>query len=114
MKRIAIWGLWLWAVAAWAQTAPASEDMLAQLQAQRQQLQAQRTAIEQANDGLQRDCWQRFAVNACLREVRRQRHAALDPLRQQELELNAQERALRTAQRNERLGSKQEALDRKP
>ena len=73
--------------------------------AERQQLQAQRNDVEQA---------QRFAVNDCLREVRRSRRAALDPLRARELALNAQERAWQTFQREERLRQKDDAQERKP
>ena len=82
--------------------------------AERQQLQAQRNAVEQAHDLRSRECWQRFAVNDCLREVRRSRRAALDPLRARELELNAQERAWQTFQREERLRQKDDGEERKP
>jgi small-conductance mechanosensitive channel len=82
--------------------------------AERQQLQAQRNDVEQAHELRSRECWQRFAVNDCLREVRRSRRAALDPLRAWELELNAQERAWQTFQREERLRQKDDAQERKP
>lgn len=52
-------------------------------------------------------CWQKFAVNACLREARQQRREALEPLRQSDLTVNTQERAWRTEQRNLRLEGKQ-------
>ena len=81
---------------------------------ERERLQREREAIEQDHAARMRECWQRFAVNACLHEVRRSRHAALDPLRAQELELNAQERAWRTQQRDERLREKQEVQERRP
>lgn len=82
--------------------------------AERQQLQAQRNDVEQAHELRSRECWQRFAVNDCLREVRRSRRAALDPLRARELELNAQERAWQTFQREERLRQKDDAQERQP
>ena len=82
--------------------------------AERQQLQAQRNDVEQAHELRSRACWQRFAVNDCLREVRRSRRAALDPLRARELELNAQERAWQTFQREERLRQKDDAQERQP
>ncbi len=95
--------------------APAElDDTPARLNAERERLQAQRTHIEQAHDARMRECWQRFAVNDCLRDVRRSRRAALDPLRARELELNAQERAWRTLQREERLRGKQDAQERRP
>ena len=54
-------------------------------------------------------CWQRFAVNDCLRQVRLQRRAALDQLRQQELALNEIERQRRAEQRLRQLDEKQRA-----
>lgn len=70
-------------------------------------LAAQRSAIAQAEAAQQAVCWQKFAVNACLSEARRARRQALEPLRQQELALNAQERLWRTEQRERRLQGKQ-------
>lgn len=114
MKKLAM--VWMLLVAACVQAEPlvVSDDVPARMAAQRQLLQSQRSAIEHAHDAMQRECWQRFAVNACLREVRRQRHAALDPLGKQELELNAQERAWRTLRRDERLRDKAEGQERQP
>lgn len=74
---------------------------------QRQALAVQRSAIAQAEAAQQAVCWQKFAVNACLSEARRTRRQALEPLRQQELALNAQERLWRTEQREKRLLDKQ-------
>jgi hypothetical protein len=74
---------------------------------QRQALAAQRSVIGQAEEAQQAVCWQKFAVNACLSEARRARRQALEPLRQQELALNAQERLWRTEQRDKRLQGKQ-------
>jgi len=73
----------------------------------RQALAAQRSVIGQAEAAQQAVCWQKFAVNACLSEARRARRQALEPLRQQELALNAQERLWRTDQRDKRLQGKQ-------
>ncbi|MFM8863470.1 MAG: hypothetical protein ACKOFG_00835 [Limnohabitans sp.] len=92
-----------------AQPLEAAEDVPARIAVLRDALIGERQAIEAQHDARQRDCWQRFAVNDCLREVRRSRHAALDPLRTRELDLNAQEREWRTRQREERLQSKQNA-----
>ncbi len=74
---------------------------------QRQALAAQRSAIGQAEAAQQAVCWQKFAVNACLSDARRARRQALEPLRQQELALNAQERLWRSEQRERRLQGKQ-------
>ena len=106
--------LWMLSVTVLAQTPAAAEDVPTRIDAERERLQAERTAIEEVHDARMSDCWQRFAVNACLREVRRSRHAALDPIRAQELALNAQERAWRTRLREERLQQKQPAQERQP
>ncbi len=98
------------ALTAWA----AADDVPVQIAQERERLQRERQVIEQAHEVRMRECWQRFAVNACLQEVRRSRYAALDPLRAQELELNARERAWRTQQRDERLRDKQDAEERRP
>ena len=95
--------------------APAPSDGLPErIASERQRLQAERDALEQRHEAWRRDCWQRFAVNDCLREVRRQYHAEVDPLRAQELTLNAEERAWRTLQREERLRDKDAAQERRP
>lgn len=74
---------------------------------QRQALSLQREAIMQAYEKQQKICWQKFAVNACLSEARRIRRQGIDSIHQQELVLNAQERAWRTEQRTLRLQGKQ-------
>ena len=74
---------------------------------QRQALAVQRDAILKNDEQRQAMCWQKFAVNACLIESRRIRRQALDTLAQQELVLNARERAWRSTQRDLRLLGKQ-------
>lgn len=81
---------------------------------ERQALAAQKAAILQVEAAQQVLCWQKFAVNACLIEARRARRQDLEPLRQQELALNAQERLWRTEQREQRLQGKQSGLERTP
>lgn len=94
-----------------AQTEQLPPDTPERIDAQRQALTAQRTAIEAQHDARQRECWQRFAVNDCLMGVRRSRFAALDPVRDQELAFNALERRWRTQERQRRL---QEKAERSP
>ena len=102
--------LWLGlAVGVHAQQAQPLAQMPERIALERQMLDVQRTRIEQSHDEQARACWQKFAVNDCLREVRRSRRAALDPLREQELLLNAQDRAWRTQQRDQRLMDKGDA-----
>lgn len=104
--------LWVaFSLPAWA----IAEEAPVHIAQERERLQRERAVIEQAHEVRLRECWQRFAVNACLQDVRRSRHAALDPLRAQELGLNAQERAWRTQQRDERLLEKQQpSQERRP
>ncbi len=102
------WSLLLGAVLALgvAQARASDEDTPSRLASARAQLQTERQAIEHDHDTRKHECWQRFAVNACLTEVRRSRRAALEPIRARELALNAEERAWRTQQREERLREK--------
>lgn len=89
------------------QAAPMPDALPEAITRHRQALAAQRSAIGQTEAQQQAVCWQKFAVNACLSEARRARRQALEPLRQQELALNAQERLWRTEQREKRLQGKQ-------
>jgi hypothetical protein len=73
---------------------------------QRDALSIERAAVMQAYEAQKKLCWQKFAVNPCLNDARRQRRQALHPLQEQELSLNAQERLWRTEQRNLRLQNK--------
>ncbi len=73
---------------------------------QRDALSIKREAVMQAYEVQKKLCWQKFAVNPCLNDARRQRRQALHPLQEQELSLNAQERLWRTEQRNLRLQNK--------
>jgi hypothetical protein len=72
----------------------------------RDALSIERAAVMQAYEAQKKLCWQKFAVNPCLNDARRQRRQALHPLQEQELSLNAQERLWRTEQRNLRLQNK--------
>jgi hypothetical protein len=88
-------------------SAPNPDEVPEAIARQRQVLAAQRSDIVQAEQKQQAACWQKFAVNGCLREARLARRQALAPLRQQELTLNAQERSWRNEQRERRLQVKQ-------
>lgn len=84
-----------------------SLDVPAEIARQRQAVAVSREAILKSDEQRQAECWQKFAVNACLIETRRIRRQALDPLAQQDLVLNALEREWRSAQREQRLLGKQ-------
>lgn len=74
---------------------------------QRQAIASERAEIMAVYQEQVKLCWQKFAVNACLRDARQIRRAALEPLRQRDLILNTQERQWRTEQRQLRLDGKQ-------
>ena len=103
--KTAIVGLLLgWACGgAWAQTA---EDVPSDIRQQRALLGQERARITELHKQQATACWQKFAVNDCLTAVRKSQHVQLDPIHQKELQLNAQERAWRTQQREERLQNK--------
>ena len=73
----------------------------------RQAIDEQREAIQAEFQQASKACWQKFAVNACLSEARSKQRKALEPLRQQDLLVNALERQWRTEQRDIRLEGKQ-------
>ena len=51
-------------------------------------------------------CWQKFAVNDCLANARREKYQQLAPLDAREIELNAQQRELKEIERQQRLSDK--------
>ena len=57
----------------------------------------------------QAECRQRFAVNDCLLEVRKEHRAVVDPLRKELLLLDDKQRKQRAADRTERIRAKTEA-----
>ena len=77
------------------------------IRVQREEIVQQRGLIMATYQEDAKACWQKFAVNACLSDARKKRRASLEPLRQQDLLLNVQERQWRTEQRNLRLEGKQ-------
>ena len=82
-------------------------DFRAWLTAQRGRVATERAAAHQKYADAETMCWQRFAVNDCLRGARRERRAALDGLRAEDLALNHQERQRNTAARLKDLEDKQ-------
>jgi len=87
---------------------PESRDGVQEvIAAQRAALDARRSQIMATYETRARACWQQFAVNACLFDARRARRAAIEPIQQEELRFNAQERDWRTEQRILRLEGKQ-------
>jgi len=93
---------------------PEGEPLEPWLGTERARIQAERGAAGQRFSEDEKACWQRFAVNDCLRKARQQRRATLNRLRQEDLALNDLERTRRTATRLRQLEQKQEdAADKK-
>jgi len=89
-----------------AQVAPGEAEAVRQA---RERIAADRARIAEVFAEQQRGCYQRFAVNDCLREARRQQREALAVLRREEIALNAEERRRREAERMQRLQAREAA-----
>ena len=61
-----------------------------------------------------KSCWQLFAVNDCLAKAKREKYQRLAPIEQLELTLNNQRRALKEAERIQRLNDKSSAPEGAP
>lgn len=97
MKRLTITLLAAgFALASPAQPVPAAVDASPEAMARERSRIAQERQREEARfAGEEAACYQRFAVNDCLREVRVRKRAAFEDLRRQEIELNDAERRQR-------------------
>jgi 4'-phosphopantetheinyl transferase EntD len=51
-------------------------------------------------------CWKQFAVNDCLFKAKQQKYKAMSPLDQREVALNARQRVLKEAERQQRISGK--------
>lgn len=78
---------------------------------ERERIAAERDQALQRYGSDEADCYQRFAVNDCLRDVRRQRRVALEELRRQEIILNDAQRAAITAEQQRRVEQRQAERD---
>lgn len=99
------------AAAAKAQALPrpeglSDEDFPAWLAAERERIARERQTVQAALSTQEAACWRRFAVNACLQRARRAERNAMLTLLQQELALNAHERAHRARHVEQRLEEK--------
>ncbi len=98
------------ALAAWSASGLSAQSLVGEpefIRVEREAIASARAEITADYEEQAKACWQKFAVNDCLRDARRVRRASLEPLRQKDLLLNAQERQWRTEQRNLRLEGKQ-------
>lgn len=102
------------AAAALAAQAPADDGALGPwLATERARIAAERNAADARFASDEKACWQRFAVNACVRSARVQRRSVTDGLREQDLALNQVERQRNTAARLQALDDKARAQAQK-
>ncbi len=107
MKRRAwFWGVWL--LLALPATALAAES-------ERNRITAERKATAAKFDAEERACADRFAVTACVDDVRARRRVALAPLRERELKLDEADRQQRAQERRSAIARRQaDAAQRAP
>jgi colicin import membrane protein len=76
------------------------------LSAERARIQSERRQLEAGFTRAEADCYQRFAVNDCLQEIRSRRREAFSDLRRQEVSLSDAERKGRGATQVQRVQDK--------
>lgn len=94
----------------WAQSTAAAGN--ANFDAERSRLTAERAAIDARFEKERAACYQKFAVEDCLRDSRRRRRAETDHIKRQETAINDIERQRRGAAELEKLDQK--AATRRP
>ena len=84
---------------------------------QRAAIAAQRQVVENQFDKDQQACYQKFAVNDCIKQAKQRRRVLTDDLHRQELSLNEQQRKRKGAEALGRIDQRRvdaaDALDRK-
>jgi len=91
----------------WHATSRATSlETLTTIEAQRQLLAQDKKIIFDQFQTASKLCWQKFAVNDCLANVRREKYQQLAPLDAREIELNARQRELKEFERQQRLSDK--------
>jgi hypothetical protein len=101
------WALLAAALGVWAVLAP--NVAWASDAADRARIGQARAEADAVLANKQAECRQRFAVNDCLLEVRKEHRAVVDPLRKELLLLDDKQRKQRAADRTERIRVKSEA-----
>lgn len=71
--------------------------------AERERLKAERSAAERHFRERERDCYQRFAVNSCLKRTRRERRVVIENIKRQEIMLNDARRAYEAERQRQRV-----------
>jgi hypothetical protein len=86
---------------------PSGAPVLPDRAAERERIHRERTTIEQNLQRAQADCYQRFAVEDCLRSARRKARSEQAVLRHQEVLMDEQDRRDRSAQRLQSIDERQ-------
>ncbi len=89
------------------EVAPSARAPLKNYQPERDRIAAERRAVEARFQQEEAACYQRFAVDNCLRDSRARRRAQTDDLKRQEAAINDIERKRRGAEQLKRLDEKQ-------
>ena len=106
-KWIVSFLLVVFALCAQAQLAVPISDT--QAQAEQKRIHREREKLEVQTSAQEVVCYQRFAVNDCLREFRVRKRVGMDALRQQEIVLNDAKRKTRDMERSEQAQDKNSA-----
>ena len=106
-KWIVSFLLVVFALCAQAQLAVPISDT--QAQAEQKRIHREREKLEVQTSAQEVVCYQRFAVNDCLRELRVRKRVEMDALRQQEIVLNDAKRKTRDMERSEQAQDKNSA-----
>jgi hypothetical protein len=93
---------------------PAAIDDLQKISEETIVLKEKKSIVLQTYQRNAKACWQLFAVNDCLAKAQREKYQSLAPIEQLEIELNAKRRALKEAERLERLNEKSSAQQNSP
>lgn len=80
-----------------------SAEMTLDNSAERARITQQRADVEAFYVPKQQDCYARFAVSDCLSQARRERRAALEPLRRHEVRLNDLDREAKALAQRQRI-----------
>lgn len=99
MKQFAVLAAFLMPVACAVAQSTEPDDFAGRAVQERARIAAERDMLQQRLPDEERACYQRFAVNDCLRQTRRAHRRALADLRRQELAINEQERQRQGAER---------------
>ncbi len=104
LQRLCVAIAVMYAPLLWHATSRASSlESMPSMEPQRQVLAQDKKIIFDQFQKASKLCWQKFAVNDCLANARREKYQQLAPLDAREIELNAKQRELKEFERQQRL-----------